>query len=186
MNDLKSQIIAYTPRTEREASDKDLILYCMETFPDVLTRNNPICHFTASDWIVNPERTKALMLFHNIEQVWMWPGGHADGESDLLQVALREASEETNIQGIRPITDKIFSLEVLTVPPHVRKGKFVSAHLHLNCSFLLEASENDHFQIKPDENSDMRWITFDEILAEVDKGRMAPHFKSLIERCKEF
>ncbi len=185
MDSLKSQIVAYIPSTERETSDKALILHCIETFPDVLTRNNPICHFTSSCWIVNPKRTKALILFHNIEQAWMWPGGHADGESNLLSVALREAKEETNLP-VHPISKEIFSMEVFAVPPHIRKGKFVSSHLHLNCSFLLEASEEDSYRIKPDENSSIRWMTFGEIMAEIDRNHMSPHFENLIERCKKF
>ncbi len=184
MDNLKSQIIAYTPHTEREASDKALILHCIENFPDVLTRGNPICHLTSSCWIVNPDRTKALMLYHNIERIWMWPGGHADGESGLLQVALREAGEETSLN-VRPVSEEIFSLEVFPVPPHVRKGKFVSAHLHLNCSFILEASEQDSYHIKPDENSGIRWMAFDDIITEIDNNHMPPHFKGLIERSKE-
>ncbi len=185
MDNLKSQIIAYTPHTEREVSDKALILHCVETFPNVLTRENQLCHFTASCWIVNPERTKALMLHHNIEQMWMWPGGHADGESDLLQVALREASEETSLN-VSPVSEKIFSLEVFSVPPHVRKGEFVSAHLHLNCSFVLEASEQDSYHIKPDENSSIRWMAFDDIITEIGNNRMSSHFRGLIERSRGF
>lgn len=181
MDNLKAQLAAYAPHTEREKSDKALILHCVETFPNILTRDNPICHFTSSCWIINPEHTKALMLYHNIEKMWIWPGGHADGESDLLQVALREANEETSLN-VRSVTKEIFSMEVFAVPPHVRKGKFVSSHLHLNCSFLLEADEHDQFQIKPDENSGIRWMDFNEIITEVDKGHMPPHYKGLIER----
>ncbi len=184
MDNLKSQITAYTPHTEREKSDKALILYCIEHFPDVLTRDNPICHLTASCWVVNPERTKALMLYHNIEKLWMWPGGHADGESDLLRVALREASEETSLN-VHPVSEGIFSMEVFPVPPHVRKGKFVSAHLHLNCGFILEASEQDSYQIKPDENSEIRWMTFEEIITEANNGRMSPHYEGLIKRSQD-
>lgn len=185
MDNLKSQIIAYTPHIKRETSDKALILHCIENFPDVITRNNPICHLTASCWIVNPERTKSLMLYHNIEKIWMWPGGHADGESNLLQVALREASEETSLDA-HPVSEEIFSLEVFPVPPHVRRGKFVSAHLHLNCSFILEASEQDSYQIKPDENSGIRWMAFDDIITEIDNNRMSSHFRGLIERSRGF
>ncbi len=185
MDNLKSQILAYSPRTEREASDKALILCCLEKFPDVLTRENVICHFTASNWIINPSHTKTLMIYHNIEQMWMWTGGHADGESDLLKVALREAEEETGLRCVFPISREIFSLEVFAVPPHVRKGKFVSSHLHLNCSFLLEADEQELLHVKPDENSGVRWVDFEEVLNSVDRGVMSPHYKNLIKKCSE-
>lgn len=182
MDNLKTQILAYTPYTEREKSDKSLILHCIETFPDTLTRENQICHFTASNWIVNPKRTKALMLYHNIQQMWMWSGGHADGDTNLLAVALREASEETSLKDIHPLDTKIFSLEVFAVPPHVRKGKFVSSHLHLNCGFILEANETEPFQIKPDENSGIRWMDFAEIITGIDKHHMSPHYENLIRK----
>lgn len=182
MDCLRDKIQAYQPLTQREIADKALILRCMEIFADTLTRENTICHFTASNWIVNPERTKALMIYHNIEQRWMWTGGHADGESDLFKVALREAQEETSLERVRPLSEEIFSLEVLSVPPHVRKGEFVSSHLHLNCGFLLEADEHDAFKIKPDENSGIRWMDFEEILVASQSGKMSPHFVGLIER----
>ncbi len=185
MDNLKSQILAYTPYTEREASDKALILCCLEKFPDVLTRENAICHFTASNWIINSSHTKALMIYHNIEQMWMWTGGHADGESDLLKVALREAEEETGLRCVFPISREIFSLEVFAVPPHVRRGKFVSSHLHLNCSFLLEADECEMPHIKPDENSGVRWVDFEEVLSGIDRGVMSPHYENLIKKCSE-
>lgn len=184
MDELKHQISTYTPQTQREKSDQALILKCIESFPNVLTRDNSICHLTASNWIINPSRSKALMAYHNINQIWMWTGGHADGESDLLSVALREANEETSLKNIRPLSNKIFSLEVFSVPPHIRKGNFVSAHLHLNCSFLLEADEHEPFKIKPDENSGIRWMDLDEIATESNNGKMSPHYASLVERTR--
>lgn len=184
MEHLLAQVQAYQPQTQREESDKALILRCVETFSDVLTRQNTICHFTASNWIVNPERTKALMIYHNIEQMWMWTGGHADGESNLLKVALREAREETSLENVQPLSNEIFSLEVFAVPPHVRKGEFVSSHLHLNCGFLLEADEHEFYKIKPDENSGIRWVDFAEIIKNVENGKMSPHYAGLIERTK--
>lgn len=185
MERLREQILAYEPQNQREEADKVLVLRCMETFPDTLTRENSICHFTASNWIVNPERTKALMIYHNIEQMWMWTGGHADGESNLLEVALREAKEETGLGSVRALSEEIFSLEVFPVPPHVRKGEFVSAHLHLNCGFLLEADGREAFRIKPDENSGVRWISFGNIIAGVKAGTMSPHYAGLIKRLEK-
>lgn len=110
MDNLKSQILAYTPQNEREISDKTLILRCIDAFQDTLTRANTICHFTASNWIINPAHNKALMIHHNINNIWMWTGGHADGNSNLLEVALSEAREETNLKHIHPLSDQIFSM----------------------------------------------------------------------------
>lgn len=185
MTSLQEQILAYQPYNQREESDKALILRCIEVFPDVLTRQNLICHFTSSAWIVNPDRTKALLIYHNIEQTWMWTGGHADGESDMFSVALREAKEETGLNNIRALSEEIFSLEVFAVPAHIRRGEFVSSHLHLNCGFLLEVGENEVFRIKPDENSGIRWADFSEIITKSQNGTMSPHYASLIERLEK-
>lgn len=90
---LRAQIEAFQPYNEQEAADRRQILCDMDVFPDLLTRENATAHFTASCWIVNPERTKVLMAYHNLYRSWAWLGGHADGEEDLLAVALRESPE---------------------------------------------------------------------------------------------
>ena len=86
---LKEQIEKYSPYNEQEINDKEMMLKYIDTFEDVLTRDNKMCHFTASNWIVNKERTKVLMIYHNIYKSWAWTGGHADGDEDLLHVALK-------------------------------------------------------------------------------------------------
>ena len=81
----------------------------MDTFDDILTRKNDIGHFTASCWIVNKEKTKVLMVYHNIYDSWSWTGGHADGDEDLLRVSLKEAKEETGLKNVESLSNKIFS-----------------------------------------------------------------------------
>ena len=137
---LRAQIEAFCPYNEQETADRLQMLQDIDTFPVLLTRANATAHFTASCWIVNPDRTKVLMAYHNLYQSWAWLGGHADGEEDLLAVALREANEESGIRAV-PVSRDIFSLEILHVAPHVKRGKFVCAHLHLNATYLLEADD---------------------------------------------
>lgn len=160
---LKEQIGKYIPYNEQETKDKETILKYINTFDDVLTRNNEFVHFTASSWVVNKERTKVLMIYHNIYKSWAWTGGHADGESDLLGTAIRELKEETGVENVGVIKDNIFSLEVLGVNGHIKKGKYVSSHIHLNLTYLLEADEKDLLHIKEDENSEVKWIKIEDI-----------------------
>ena len=160
---LMEQLSAYIPYNEQEARDRALLLECLRREPDVMTRQNPLAHFTASAWIVNPTRTRVLMVYHNIYHSWSWLGGHADGESDLLAVALREAREESGIRSARPISEDIFSLEVLTVDGHEKRGAYVSSHLHLNVTYLLEADPELPLRIKEDENSEIGWNGVEEI-----------------------
>lgn len=182
---LRSQIENFKPLSERESLNKSVVLGCLNTFPDVLMRENQICHFTASAWIVNPEHTKALVIFHNLAKQWRWPGGHADGEDDLLKVALSEACEETGLKSINILDERIFSLEVFAIPMHNHKGKIVNSHLHLDAGFIFEASEDESLKIKPDENSDIRWMTFAEILQAVKAGQMTDIYPGLIAKTKK-
>ena len=141
--ELRELIENYKPYNEQEKCDKELILEYIDTFDDVLTRDNKMCHFTASNWIVNKERTKVLMIYHNIYDSWAWTGGHADGDSDLLHVALKEANEETSLKNLKVLNDGIFGMQIVTVDSHIKREKFVSSHVHLDCCFLLEADENE-------------------------------------------
>ena len=158
------QIKKYKPCNEQEEKDKEIMLKYINTFNDVLTRENEFGHFTASAWVLNKERTKVLMIYHNIYKSWAWTGGHADGDEDLLFTALREVKEETGIKNIKPIIDDIFSLEIICVNGHVKRGKYVGSHVHLNCTYLLEADENEEIHVKEDENSGVKWVAIDKIL----------------------
>lgn len=160
---LKEQIENYKPYNEQEEKDKQTILQYMENFDDVLTRNNEFGHFTASSWVVNKERTKVLMIYHNIYQSWAWTGGHADGEADLLNVAIRELKEETGVTDVKVLSPDIFSLEIMCVNGHVKRGKYVSSHVHLNVTYLLEVDEKEMLKIKKDENSGVKWIKIEEV-----------------------
>ena len=182
MNNLKQQIKNYKPYNEQEQSDKELMLKYIDTFEDVLTRENKMCHFTSSNWIINKERTKVLMIYHNIYKSWAWTGGHADGDSNLQNVALKEAEEETGLKNLKLLSDGIFGLQILTVDSHIKRGKFISSHLHLDCCFLWEADENEITQIKADENSGVEWIDINEVLEITNEEKMKPIYRKLNEK----
>ncbi len=166
---LLRQLAAYEPYNEQEAADKTLILECLNAHEDIFSRENRLAHMTASAWVVNRARTKVLMAYHNIYHSWSWLGGHADGDADLLAVALREVSEESGLaaQHVRAAdaAGGIFSLEVLTVDGHEKRGAYVPSHLHLNVTYLVEADEEELLYIKEDENSGVAWFTPEEALA---------------------
>ena len=162
--ELLNQIAAYIPYNEQEAADRELILHWIQDHDDAFTRQNQVAHITASAWVVNRDRRKVLLVYHNIYNSWSWLGGHADGETDLLAVAIREVKEEAGISGVRPVSEKIFSLESLTVDGHVKRGKYVSSHLHLNVTYLLEADSEEQVFVKEDENSGVGWFTPEEAL----------------------
>lgn len=153
------EIKRYVPFNEQETHDKEVIVRCLRKFDDIFLRENTLAHMTASAWIVNERLDRVLMAYHNIYDSWSWLGGHADGEEDLLAVALREAKEESGLATVRAANGEIFSLEVLTVDGHQKRGEYVSSHLHLNVTYLLIADDSAALTVKPDENSGVRWFT---------------------------
>lgn len=157
---IREDIQKYCPCCEQEQRDKEIILDFIDNNEDAFLRSNAQAHMTASAWVVNSERTKVLMVYHKIFNSWSWAGGHADGEKDLLSVALREVKEETGVSA-HPVSENIFSLEILTVDGHEKRGKYVSSHLHMNVAYLLEADENEELRVCEDENKGVKWFTLD-------------------------
>ena len=138
------QIEKYNPVDEQEKKDKEIILDFINKNDDVLVRDNEIAH--------------------NIYNSWGWTGGHADGDSDLIKVSIKEAKEETGIKEARPITNDICSIDILPVNAHIKRGKYVASHLHLSVAYILEADENEELVVKEDENSGVKWVDIDKVL----------------------
>lgn len=159
--DFKQQLAQYQPYNEHEERDKAVMLSLLDAKPDIYTRENQVAHMTASSWLLNKTHDKVLMIYHNIYHSWSWTGGHADGDRDLLAVAKREAEEETGVTDIKAVTEDIFSIEILTVDGHEKRGVYVPSHLHLNVTYLLEADEEEVLRVKPDENSGVKWFSLE-------------------------
>ncbi len=184
--DFEKLIADFFPQCPQEEQDQKVILEYIRTFPNILTRENRFAHLTSSSIVLNPARDKMLMVFHNIYQSWAWTGGHADGDSDLLAVAMREAMEETGVKKLRPITTELLSLDILPVWGHVKRGQYVCAHQHLNTTFLLEADETDLLSVKEDENSGVAWIPLAEVSAHTSEPPMRLVYEKMILRAKQF
>ena len=184
--DLINQLQSYQSFNEQEEVDRQVMLELLQTSDNIFYRTNLLAHFTASAWVVNKAHTHVLMAFHNIFQNYAWLGGHADGEEDLLSVALREVKEESGIHTVKPITEGIYSLETIEVNGHEKKGKYVPSHLHLNITYLLEADETESLHIKQDENSAVSWFPIDQVLDVVDEPWMVERiYKKLNQKLKE-
>lgn len=184
--DIKKLLEAYSPVNVQEEKDREIMLRVLETESDCFCRSNERGHFTVSSWIVNRDFTKVLFCYHKIYDSWSWVGGHADGERDLISAAVREAQEETGIIPEKVLPD-ILSLEILPVAGHMKNGKFVSSHIHYNLTFLIIADENSPVRIKPDENSGVRWIAFDDIeKASSEKWMVDTVYNKLNGKIKEF
>ena len=164
VDSLKENLEEFEPYNEQEEVDKKIILDYINNFDDTLTRQNKYGHFTSSAFVLNKERTKILMVYHKIYNSWAWPGGHSDGDSNHLNVAMKEAKEETGIKNVIPIFKNIYSIEIISVNGHEKSEKYISSHVHLNVTYLLEADENEKIHIKEDENSGVKWVPIDNVL----------------------
>lgn len=184
--DLLEFIKSYQPYDEVEAEEKEAFIQFLEAFGDkAYVRENLVGHFSSSCWIVNPSRDKVLMVFHSLFKTWSWAGGHADGDSDLLRVAVKEAQEETSLSRVRPVLSNPIDLNVMVVHNHYKRGKFVPRHLHYNAVYLLEADETASFQVKPDENSGVKWIRVENVANYCKNDLVLPYYERIMKKVKE-
>lgn len=174
---LAEQLEKYACFNEQEEKDKEILMHFAKA-DNAWTRDNTVAHFTASAWVVNQDFTKVLMCYHNLYHSWSWLGGHADGDKDLLHVAVREVQEESGLKSVTPVSSSIYSIEVLTVDGHEKKGYYVSGHLHLNVTYLLQADDHASLHSKPDENSGVRWFPLEEAVSASEEEWFREHIYS--------
>lgn len=179
----KEDILRFRSEDVKEISEKEVILDFIEkNSHDVLLRKNKIAHLTASSMIFNESMDKVLMIYHNIYESWSWTGGHADGDKDLLYVAMKEAREETGVTWVRPLTDEILSLDIIPVVSHEKRGEYIPSHLHLSVAYALLTSEKETLFIKPDENSGVGWFKLSELETAVNEPELLIIYEKIINR----
>jgi 8-oxo-dGTP pyrophosphatase MutT (NUDIX family) len=119
-------------------------------------------HVTGSAWVVSPDFSQALILHHVKQDQWFQPGGHADGDADILRVALRETSEETGLapEHVRLLTDEVFDVDIHTIPP----SQHDDWHDHIDIRFLVEI--DNHLPVPGnDESHEVLWVDLREVSA---------------------
>lgn len=181
MMNLRKQIESYVPFDEAEEKIKDCMLKWIDTFDDVLTRENEFGHFASSAFVVNMDKTKMLVVYHNIYDAWIFPGGHADGEDNLLTVAIREVEEETGLK-TKVLDNSIYAISASPIAGHMKRGKYVPAHTHLDVVYLLEANEEEPLTFREDESQGVKWITFEEAIGDNIVDFIRPVHKRLIDK----
>ena len=180
---LYETIARFQPETDAEKNARESLLHMLEKYGDaMLDRDCAAGHITCSGFILSPDMTKTLMAYHLIYQSVGWTGGHADGDSDLMGVAMREAREETSVTKLYPLTERILSIDILPVPSHHKLGKAVAAHLHYNVTYGLLAPENQPIADKPDENRNVRWLRTEDIALQCTESHMLPIYAKLVSR----
>lgn len=155
--DLLRLLRAHRPWNEREAAMLGRILAFVETHEDCFECSLLAGHVTGSAWVVNPERTHALLVHHRRLDRWLQPGGHCDGDPDVLATALREVLEETGIEA-RPVTPAVFDVDAHDIPARGSEP----AHVHYDIRFLAEAPLSREPVVSP-ESREVRWVRLEEI-----------------------
>ena len=147
----------YTSSFVVEISFREKFLELLQ-HKDSFQRHHLPGHITGSAWIVDSSKQFVLLTHHAKLNKWLQPGGHADGEEDVLNVALREATEETGIKQFKTLRSGIFDIDIHTIPSR----KEFPEHLHYDIRFLLEADKNEGLLIT-EESHALRWVSIDQL-----------------------
>ena len=153
---LLDELRHYVPADAREAAMRDRLATFVGARPDAFERTSAIGHVTASAWIVDPSRTRALLVHHRKLGKWLQPGGHVDGDPDVRAAALREAREECGLASLRFAAPNIYDVDVHLIP--ARPGE--PAHDHYDVRFAFEADPAE----PPVVNAELKaavWVALD-------------------------
>lgn len=131
--------------------------------------------------MVNKERNKMVVVYHIINGGWIYPGGHADGEDDFLSVAVREVEEETGLK-VKVLDENVYSIQSAPVKGHIKRGKYVSAHLPLDVLYIMEADDKIPLVYREDESKGVIWIHFEEADNDTMCDFIRPVHKKLIKK----
>jgi 8-oxo-dGTP pyrophosphatase MutT (NUDIX family) len=158
----------YAARFPDEAAVTERIRALVINRPDCFERTCRPGHITGSAWVLSHDRQKVLLVHHAKLDRWLQPGGHADGQIDLPEVALREVCEET---GLKQVTFALYQrqlvpldLDVHLIPArHAADGALVEdAHEHHDVRFLVVADAEQEIVLS-EESHDLGWFTADEV-----------------------
>jgi 8-oxo-dGTP pyrophosphatase MutT (NUDIX family) len=158
--ELLGMLARHRTRFMEEAAYRRRARAFVQAHPDCFERHLWPGHVTGSAWVVNPDRSRVLLLHHRKHDQWFQPGGHADGDADILRVALRETSEETGLDPahVRLVDADIFDLDIHAI---VATGQD-PRHEHIDIRFLVEM--DDDLPIPGnDESHEILWATLAEV-----------------------
>jgi 8-oxo-dGTP pyrophosphatase MutT (NUDIX family) len=158
------------PRDPKEAADLDEIRAFVERHPDPFDRRIPEGHLTGSALVVSAAGDRVLLLHHRKLGRWLQPGGHAEpGERGGERVALREAREETGIEGLalHPAAPRPLDVDVHPIPARREEP----AHRHLDLRYLVVAPPGAALRRAEAEARALRWFRWSELAAlDLDPG----------------
>ncbi len=157
-NRIISLLENYREHNKAEEQVVEKFLSFVRLNKDCFERSLKIGHITGSGWLVSLDNSKVLLTHHKNLNKWMQLGGHADGDSNVLNVALREVQEESGIMDVQPISENIFDIDAHIIP--TRKSEMEHIHFDIRFAFKVKASEEF---IVSDESHDLAWIEIDKV-----------------------
>ena len=150
---LLSAIADYATRHPEETEVIDRFDRFVRDHSDCFERSLAIGHITGSAWIVNAAGDAVLLTHHRKLNRWLQPGGHADGDPDVLAVAMREADEETGLNPLEAATPAIFDLDVHPIPARRDEPE----HFHFDVRYAIRHSGDGAFTVT-EESHDLAWV----------------------------
>ena len=153
-NSLLKQLMNYQAYDQKEEADRLGLIDFVKNDSACFERLDGKCHITASAWIENDEGTAFVLLLHKKLNIWLHPGGHAEGDSNLYSVARKEALEETGLLDISPVSKGIFDIDSHVISCSKNKKPV----LHYDIRFLFKCGSFERFN-DCEERIDIRWFT---------------------------
>ena len=149
---------SYLPRTPEERIYKSIILSFLNMHENAHSRDCHLGHFTASAWITNKQMDQVVLMHHKKLDKWLQLGGHCDGNPHCLEVALKEAHEESGLNHLKVLSEYIFDIDMHLIPPRGNER----SHYHYDIRFLMMANTDD-LLIGNHESCALRWIRLNEV-----------------------
>jgi len=168
---LLNQLRVYGTKFPDEIESVERFIGFVSEHPDCFERSLEPGHVTGSAWLVDQTGTQVLLTHHKKLERWLQLGGHADGDSDILNVARREVAEESGLTRVEPVTPEIFDLDIHPIPA---RGE-VPGHFHYDVRYAMRAPDGEAYVVS-DESHDLAWIEIDrlqELTEESSMWRMA-------------
>ncbi len=168
----------YRSRWPAEGAVVDRYLDFVTAHADCFERGLAIGHVTGSAWVVDASGRRALLTHHRKLDIWVQLGGHADGNPDVAEVALTEATEESGITGLTFVDKRLFDIDIHAIP--ARPGE--PRHLHYDARFALRAPAGAHFTVSAESHA-LRWVeiaALEELTREPSMLRMADKWRSRV------
>lgn len=174
---LLDKLERYTPSSSEEIVSKEKIVSFIKREPRCFERSLEEGHITGSAWLLNRDSSQVLLMLHAKLGIWVQLGGHCDGNPDVLDVALREAKEESGIENIQPVSVEIFDLDVHFIPASTKEKE----HYHYDVRFLLQVVSDEKI-VQNTESLRLAWFGKDQSLLPTQQLSILRMHKKWINR----